>query len=105
MEADSLLRLALALSAAGLLLLVLEVFFPASGFAVFGMLAISGSVGLGLYFISIDFAAILLLVHSTLVSLGLLVVLARFPRSPLAARFLRRAAERRAEEEEKEKEE
>ncbi len=100
MDPEAALRLVISLSAAALLLFALEVFLPSSGFAIFGGLSAMGAIAIAFRFVSIDVAALLVLVHTTCVSVGFLVVLAWFPRLPLAVRFLAGAAERKAREDE-----
>ncbi len=96
-------RLVGALSAAGFLLLALEVYF--SNMAIFGALALAGATGLACCTLGIDAGSLLLLAISTVSSLGFLFTLVYLPKSPLATRFLRRAAEKAAAEEEKDAEE
>ena len=99
MDTASAWRLILALSAAGVLLLALEVFMTGMALWVFGVTALLGSVGLAYYSCGIDVGSVLLLIHTTVLSIGSLLMLVYFPRSPLALRR-RRAAEKRAAEEE-----
>ncbi len=100
MDPEAALRLAVALSIAAALLFALEVFLPASGFSIFGGLSAIGAIGISFRFVGIDVAALLFLIHTTCVSVGFLIVLAWFPRLPLAVRFLAGAAQRKADEEE-----
>jgi len=100
MDAATAFRLVEALSIAGLLLLGMEVFLPGNGFKIFGGLALTGAVGVAYYGCGIDTGSVLLLILSTVISLGFLTLLALFPKAPLARRVLRRAAEKAAKEEE-----
>jgi|GEM_PF-2772940 len=97
MDPDS--GLLLALSVAGLLLLGLEIVFPGAALAPIGALALCGAVAFGVYRFGLDVGAVLLLGYTTAVSLGLLGVLAFFPKAPLSRRWLTRASHRAAREE------
>jgi len=99
MDAALAFRLIVALTAAGWLLLAGQVFFPALTLAAVGSAALLGAVAVAFYRCGIDTASLLLLADSTAVSLGYLVTLACFPKTPLASRALRRAAARREREE------
>ena len=91
--------LLLALSVAGLLLLALEIVFPGAAMAPIGALALCGAVGVGVHHSGLDLGAILLLAFTTVISLGLLGVLAFFPQAPLSRRWLTRIGHRAAREE------
>ncbi len=92
-------KLVKALSAAGFFLLALELFFPGMAMATIGAMALFGATAIAYYACGIDVGSVLLLIISTVWSLGFLIALVCFPKSPLSRRFLRRAAEKAAVEE------
>lgn len=92
-------RLINALTLASVALLALEIFLPGMAFAVFGAMCALGTVGLATYSLGIDVGSLFLLGFTTLVSVGFLVILTYFPKTPLALAWLQRGARQIALEE------
>ena len=86
-------RLAYVLFGAGVLLLIMEIFFANKIFMLFGGLSVLGSAAVAFARVSLEVGCLILLGGSTLISLGFLVVLAYFPNAPLARAFLSRTRE------------
>jgi len=90
-------RLTWALSVSGLLLLAMEVWLPGGAMLIIGSMALLAAVGISGYGLGFHIGAVLLSGLMTLVSIGFLVVLVYLPKSPLAHRVLRRAAQKAEE--------
>lgn len=96
---DEAFRLVIALSAAGLLLLGLELFMANGVMGIVGGVALIASVVIGFKDCDFEIGAIALLIHVTVISIGFLSLLTFAPQSPIARSFLHRAAHRRRMEE------
>lgn len=102
MDSEAALRLALSLSGAGFALLVLEIWMANYACGTIGLMAILGAIGLAFFKCSIDVAAAIFLAATTLVSLGVLLMLVYLPQTPLARILFRHYAERARQEAEAE---
>jgi len=105
LDAATATRLAFSLSGAGVFLLGLEIFFANRVFALFGVIAFLGGIAVSFKGGGLEVGFLLLLALSTVISLGFLVTLAFFPKTPLARQFLQRTAARAAAESASESEE
>lgn len=94
MDSDAAFRLALSLSGAGFLLLLMEVWLANYACGTIGLMSVCAAIGLAFMKCSIDVAAFILLATVTLVSLGVLLMLVYLPQCPLAKALFHRYAER-----------
>jgi hypothetical protein len=90
-------RLAYLLFGAGVLLLIMEVFFANKIFLLFGGFCVLGASALAFARVGLEVGSLILLGGTTLISLGFLVVLAYFPNAPISKAFLSRTREIPAE--------
>ncbi len=87
-------RLAINLSVAGSLLLILEVFFNNRIFGVFGATSLAGALFMAFKGYGVVIAMLFGLAYVTLISLGFLIAIAYFPNLPFSQAYLKRTRAR-----------